>query len=114
MTLLGALLVSAPMEGFGSEEAMLKLFKILRDRGSISEAEYQQLAGMTAKEKAKEKAGDITLYHAPVCIVPPFNGTRADPTAAGHADNVRQLLPKALQRFSLYGVGQENARKYEF
>ena len=54
MTLLGALLSSAPHEGFGSEEAMLKLFKILRDRGSISEAEYQQLSGMTAKEKAKD------------------------------------------------------------
>ena len=54
MTLLGALLLSVPLEGFGSDEAMLKLFKILRDRGSISEAEYEQLAGMTAKEQAKE------------------------------------------------------------
>ena len=56
MTLLGALLLGAPSQGFGSDEAMLKLFKILRDRGSISEAEYQQLAGMTAKEKAKDSA----------------------------------------------------------
>ena len=63
---------------------------------------------------AKAKAGDITFYHAPVCIVPPFNGTRADPTAAGHADNVRQLLPKALQHFSLYGVRQESVYKHEF
>ena len=54
MTLLVALILSAPLEGFGSDEAMLKLFRILRDRGSISEAEYQQLAGMTAKDKAKD------------------------------------------------------------
>ena len=63
MTLLGALLLSVPLEGFGSDEAMLKLFKILRDRGSISEAEYEQLAGMTAKEQAKEETLQQQVAH---------------------------------------------------
>ena len=52
----------------------------------------------------KKTAGAIRLAHAAVCVVPPYNGTRADPFAKGHAERVAQLLPPPLQAFSLYAA----------
>lgn len=50
---LGSLSVATPFAAEGSQDAMLELFKILRDRGSISDAEYQQLTTLAEKENKR-------------------------------------------------------------
>jgi hypothetical protein len=76
--------------------------------GEQAEDAYEALfnvnLGVKGSATPKKQAGEILISHFPVCIVPPWNGTAADPWAAGHAESVQQLLPWALQRFSMYGA----------
>ena len=73
--------------------------------GGQAEAAYRALFDVHLGERRRPKkaAGVIGIAHAAVCVLPPWNGSAADPAAAGFAESVRQLLPRELQPFSLLG-----------
>lgn len=79
---------------------------------------YLSLFGVDLEKKTS--AGNISLAHAPVCIVPPWNGTAADPFAPGHEDNEKALLiPTLLQTLlgraqgSMWGEDEEEWEERE-
>jgi hypothetical protein len=67
--LLGALMVVPPALAAG--EAMLKLLQVLRDRGSLTEAEYQMLVEAAASDAKRSPAG------GPGTSMPPAPGEPA-------------------------------------
>lgn len=99
----------APLSQPQWEEALRQLQVLENASGawsSAAEAAYHSLfdVRLGAKKDPKTRAGTISFSHAGVCVVPPWNGTAADPTAAGFAESVQELLPAPLQPFSLFGA----------
>ncbi len=72
LTLLG---LASPLSA--SQDAMLALFKILRDRGSISDAEYQALVTLAAEDE-KEVSQQIAAATTPSAVSPSVGGSRSD------------------------------------
>ena len=98
----------AALDGAGWEAALQHLATLEGASGNWSsraEAAYQAL--FDVKLEGKKAAGAIRISHAAACIVPPWDGTKADPAAVGHAESVAALLPRELQQLSLYGAGGE-------
>ena len=88
---LGSLSVAAPFAAEGSQDAMLELFKILRDRGSISNEEYQQLMTLAEKEHESGAKEGSTLTTAP---------SIADTSALKAMDRMERRLAEGEQRLA--------------
>lgn len=103
LALAAALLVPAP--AFASNEALLKLLQILRDRGSITAEEYEEI-----RRVAEEPGPTVAIEPAPAVLPTP----PALPTASGQSEVVppkpQPAVPVAerpwFQRFSLRGYTQ--------
>jgi hypothetical protein len=98
-----------PLDAAQWEAALVHLRTLEAASGNWSaQAEDAYHALFDVRLDKKKSAGAIRLAHAAACVVPPYNGTRADPFAEGHAERVSQLLQPPLQASSRYAaVGAE-------
>lgn len=102
--LIGGLLLASTHDAYASNDALLKLLEILRNRGSISAEEYEQIrlvadAPATALERASA-ALPRTAESAPAAVPPPSTDERVTPLVN------KALAGKWYERIGLRGYTQ--------